>query len=84
MWVLGDDKHPKSVSAVDGTFVREPTAENAPPNTAIPEYHQAMERLDGGKLRKTFCVRRVMMWVRPCNMQLRATIQRDRRYLRVA
>ncbi len=37
MWVLGDDKHPKSVSAIGGVYLREPAPENAPPDTAVPD-----------------------------------------------
>lgn len=36
-WILGDDRHPKSVSAVGGIFLREPTPESAPPNTTVPD-----------------------------------------------
>lgn len=36
-WILGDDKHPKSISAVGGVYVREPSPADAPPNTAVPD-----------------------------------------------
>ncbi len=36
-WVLGDDKHPKRVSAVGGIMIRRPTPEQAPPNTTVPD-----------------------------------------------
>ena len=43
MWVLGDDKHPKSVSAVGGIFLREPTPQQAPPNTTVPDAPDALD-----------------------------------------
>lgn len=37
MWVLGDDRHPQTVSAVGGIYLREPTPDKAPPNTTVPD-----------------------------------------------
>lgn len=36
-WILGDDKHPRSVSAVGGIHIREPKPRDTPPNTAVPD-----------------------------------------------
>jgi len=36
-WILGDEKHPKSVSAVGGVYIREPKPSLAPPNTAVQD-----------------------------------------------
>lgn len=43
MWVLGDDKHPKSVSAVGGIYLREPKPSQAPPNTTVPDAPDALD-----------------------------------------
>lgn len=36
-WILGDDKHPKTVSAVGGIFLREPNPKNAPAGATVPD-----------------------------------------------
>ena len=36
-WILGDDNHPRRVSAVGGIMMRRPTPEEAPPNTTVPD-----------------------------------------------
>lgn len=37
MWILGDDKHPASVSAAGGIYLRDPAPDKAPPNTTVPD-----------------------------------------------